>query len=654
VDKVRQAVNRMPTTVKVMSLLVLASAVIGAFVGLAVVYGVDLPEVQELTQYRPMSDTELYDDEGRLIGSFALERRVIAEYDDYPKVLYDAVLSIEDKNFEKHSGFAVWRILGAAQRDIISGAKVQGASTLTMQLARNLFLNSKRTFGRKIQELLISIQIERRFTKRQIFTLYANQVFVGHGTYGLATGAQFYFGKSAKDLSLEEAALLAALLKAPNNYSPIKHPQRALERRNEVITAMLGDGKISVVEANRARSVPILLKVQSDPNSLAPYFVEEVRQYLENKYGSDEVHEAGLKVYTTLDMDMQKAATEAVQQGLAAYGRRHGGRERLQNARDYQAQGALLAIDNATGDIKAMVGGRDFNESKFNRATQALRQVGSSFKPYVYAAAVDEGAMPDDTVLDAPVTFTTSAGLYTPHNYDEKFQGTITLRQALADSRNIPAVKLASRIGIKKVIDYTRRFGIKRPIAPYLPIALGAVELTLLEHTSAFSAFPNDGVRMTPRYVLKVTDHDGRLLEENYSFAKDVLSVRTARIMTSMLRDVVLHGTAVAASHMDYALAGKTGTTNNFTDAWFIGFSPSITCGVWIGFDEKKSLGNKETGAKAALPVWMSFMGAALAKDDLHLRFAPPPALQTQAAMQLHAQAHDESGSEHFWPGVSR
>lgn len=696
--------------------LILASALMGVLAGLAAVYAVHLPQARQLAQYRPMSDTELYDDQGRIIGSFALERRVIAAYADYPKVLYDAVISIEDKDFENHSGFAIWRILGAARRDVTSGAKVQGASTLTMQLARNLCLTPERTYSRKLKELLLAIQIERQFTKQQIFTLYANQVYLGHGTYGLATAAQFYFGKQAKDLTLEEAAMLAAMLKAPSNYSPIKSPERALARRNQVITSMWQDGKISLAEANRARQAPIKLSVRSDPNSLAPHFVEEVRQYLEKKYGSEDVHEAGLRVYTTLDVDMQKAANKAVRDGLAAYERRRGWRGRLPNVRDLgatlntygrpewgqpiepgtymhvlvtsvspavaqvrfgrytaaiassdvswtnlslrqlfsvgdlayvkilslgpnfearvqlerdsEAQGALLAIDNTTGDVKAMVGGRDFNESKFNRATQALRQVGSSFKPYVYAAAIDEGAMPDDIVLDAPVTFRTVSGPYTPHNYDQKFEGAITLRHALADSRNIPALRLADHVGIKKVIGYAHRFGIKRPIPAYLPVALGAVELTLLEHTSAFSAFPNDGVRMIPRYVVKVTDHDGRVLEENYSAAEDVLSERTARIMTSMLREVVLHGTAAAASRMEYPLAGKTGTTNDFTDAWFIGFSPSTTCGVWIGFDEKKSLGPKETGAMAALPVWMKFMGTALANEDVHGEFRPPPQIE--------------------------
>ena len=319
------------------------------------------------------------------------------------------------------------------------------------------------------------------------------------------------------------------------------------------------------------------------------------------------------------------------------------GKARVSLEQDSGAQGALVAIDNATGEIKAMVGGRDFNLSKFNRATQALRQVGSSFKPYVYTAAIDRGASPDDTILDAPVTFPMPSGPpYEPHNYDEKFEGTITLRRALAQSRNIPALKLADSVGIKTVIDYARRFGITSNIPPYLPVALGAVEITPIEQTSAFSVFPNDGVHITPRYLTKVTDYEGRTLEENFPDVKDVISARTARIMTSMLREVVLHGTAIAAASLKYPLAGKTGTTNNFTDAWFVGFSPSLTCGVWIGYDEKKFLGAKETGARAALPIWMDFMKVALAGKDAG-EFQPPPEPTSNPSVRIRGHARHSS-----------
>ena len=704
--------------------LVLVSAAFGALAGLLFVYSTDLPQVDELERYRPSSITELYDDEGRVIGSFALQRRVIASYNDFPKVLRDAVISTEDKEFERHWGVDFYRVFGAAWRDLVSGSKAQGASTLTMQLARNLFLTPERTYRRKLQEIMLSLQIERRFTKPQIFAMYGNQIFLGHGVYGFEAGAEFYFGKKAKDLTLEEAALLAGMPKAPNLYSPINNPQRAMRRRNLVINNMLEDGKITAEAATRAKNAPLRLNVQWDSNSLAPYFVEEVRQYLEKKYGSDKVHEGGLRVYTTLDMDLQKTANQAVLDGLAAYERRHGWKGHLWNEvavgasldsfrhpdwqeplapgsyvhalvrsvstssaivsfgkylatigagdmawtgkrsprdllsmgdivyvkvqslepdgtakvsleQDSGAQGALIALDNSTGDIKAMVGGRDFDQSKFDRATQALRQVGSAFKPYVYTTAIEKGASPDDIILDAPVTFTTASGPYSPHNYDGRFEGNITLRRALSQSRNIPALKLADRLGINAVIETARRFGITSPLPAYLPVAIGAAEVTLIEQTAAFTTFPNDGVRVAPRYIRRVTDYQGQVLEEDYPEVKDVTTAQTARVMTSLLQQVVQHGTAFAAASLKHPLAGKTGTTNDFTDAWFVGFSPSITCGVWVGFDEKRTLGNKETGAHAALPIWMDFMRTALEGRENETFTPPQPVPHAAVAQKL-------------------
>jgi penicillin-binding protein 1A len=698
--------------------LVLLAAIVGATAGSLLVYSTGLPQVEDLEHYRPSSVTELYDDQNRVVGSFALQRRVIVTYDDFPRVLREALISTEDKDFERHWGVNVWRMLGAAYRDIQSGGKVQGASTLTMQLARNLFLSPDRSFHRKIQEILLAIQIERRFTKAQIFTLYANEIFLGHGVYGFEAASEYYFGKPAKNLTLEEAALLAGLPKGPAVYSPINHPDRAIKRRALVLNAMLEDGKITAEQAAVAKAKPLQLNLQHDPNSLAPYFVEEVRRYLETQYGSDQVHEGGLRVYTTLNMEMQKAANQAVLDGLAAYERRHGWRSHPRNViaegqtidkfqhpdwddtalpnsywhglvtsvspaevrlklgrysatlvpadakwtshkletlfsvgdlayvkvlfvtpdnkaqvsleQDSGGQAALIAIDNATGEIRAMVGGRDFEESKFNRATQAQRQVGSSFKPYVYTAVIDQGGSPDDVIVDEPTTFQTTSGPYTPHNYDDKFEGAITLRRALAQSRNIPALKLADKIGIRTVIDYARRFGITSSIPAYLPVALGAADLTLMEQTTAFTVFPNDGVRLTPRYINKVTDYEGHILEQNVPDVKDVISARTARIMTSMLREVVQHGTAISASSLPYPLAGKTGTTNDFTDAWFVGFSPTLTCGVWMGFDEKRSLGAKESGGHAALPLWINFMKTVLDGKDQG-QFPAAPSVPTVA-----------------------
>src|SRR5271165_365258 len=668
------------------ALLIVVAAIAGAASGLLLVYSTDLPQVTELEHYRPSTITQLYDDKDRVIGQFALQRRVIDGYTDFPKVLRDALISTEDKEFEQHWGVDVWRVFGAAWRDVVLDSRAQGASTLTMQLARNLFLSPDRNFRRKMQEVMLSIQIERRFTKPQIFTLYANQIYLGHGVYGFEAGANYYFSKKAKDLTLEEAAVLAGLPKAPNYYSPINNPERSLRRRNLVINNMLEDGKITAAEAQRAKSAPLVLKLQAETNDIAPYFVEAIRQYLEKKYGAEEVHEAGLRVYTGLDLELQQTAQQAVRDGLATYERRHGWKGNLLNVvangdslatyrhvdwdgairqgsyvhalvtnvepmaatikfgnnearlgpeeikwthhkspqefltagdivyvkveelngaasrvsleQESGVQGALLALDNSTGDVKAMVGGRDFEQSKFNRATQALRQVGSSFKPYIYTAAIDEGMTPDDTVLDAPISFPGGpSGPYTPHNYDGKFEGVITFRRALAHSRNIPALKVTVRVGgIKTVIEYARKFGITSPMPAYLPVALGAADITLYEQTAAFTTFPNDGVRVAPRLIRKVEDYDGRVLEEDYPEVKDVVSARTARIMVSMLQEVVLHGTGAAAAKLNHPLGGKTGTTNDFTDAWFVGFSPSITCGVWVGFDEKKTLGNKETG----------------------------------------------------------
>ncbi len=688
--------------------LVLLAAAAGSLVGLMLVYSVHLPQIDDLERYRPNTTTELYDVKGRVFGSFALERRVVVGYDDFSPLLRQAVISIEDKNFESHWGVNVFRVAGAIYHDLTSKERAQGASTLTMQLARNLFLSNERTFGRKLQEAFLSIQIERAFTKQQIFTLYGNQIYLGHGVYGFEAGSEYYFSKHAKDLTLPEAALLAGLPKGPSAYSPILNPEKAVRRRNLVINAMLEDGKITAEQAAAAREAPLGLQVQTDPNSVAPYFVEEVRRELDKKLGEDEVHSAGLKVYTTLDLDLQRTAKRAVLDGLAAYERRRGWKGHLLNAiagrvglvefkhpdwilppepgdyvhamvtgvlpyqvtarmgdkrvvltdadwawtgqksaesflapgdiiyvhltgdapasptssqssdlhgtleQDSGAEGALLAIDNTSGDVLAMVGGRDFNLSQFNRATQAERQTGSSFKPYVYTAAIEEGVTPEEHILDAPF----SVGSYAPHDYEGNYLGEITVLKAFADSRNIPALRLAERVGMKKVIEVAHQFGITSSIPAFLPVALGAVEVTLKEQVAAYAAFPNEGLRIAPRLVRKVTDADGSVIAEDKSEVSEATSAKTARTMMAMLREVTNSGTGAAAKALHHELGGKTGTTSDFTDAWFVGFSPSVTCGVWVGYDNRESLGDKETGAKAALPIWMDFMKAAIVGRD--------------------------------------
>ena len=685
------------------TLLFAGVILLGAAAGLIFVYSTDLPEIQALEDYRPNVVTELYSDDGQQIGNFALQRRILLTWEQIPPILKDAITSTEDQHFFEHWGVDLPRVMEAAWRNVIRGRIREGASTLTMQLAGGLFLDrSDRSFRRKIQETLLAIQIERNYTKQQIFTMYANQVYLAHGNYGFEAASEFYFGRPVGKLTLPEAALLAALIRGPA-YSPIMYPNRSLERRNLVLDLMQRDGKITTQQEREARLQPVNLNIQSPRNELAPYFVEEIRKYLESTYGTEAVHERGLRVYTTLSVAMQRAANVAVRQGLHAYERRHGWRGNLPNViRDQHAslqnyddedwhqpiskgayvnglviavdekaavikigpyravltqpdfawtgrrlpnqmlhvgdiaqfyirdltggtahatleqdpgpQSALVAIDNGSGEVKAMVGGYSFEDSKFNRATQAQRQVGSSFKVYVYAAAMEKGFMPFDTILDAPFTVMSGGQPYSPHNFDERYEGMITLRRALADSRNVPAVRLADKIGINDVIDVARRFGIESPLPPYLPITLGAADLNLMEHASAFTAFPDDGIRIDAHLIRRVTTYDGALLEEARPAVHDVISPEVARTMVAMLEDVVNFGTGAGAKALGRPSAGKTGTTNDFTDAWYMGFTPQITTGVWVGFDDKqKSLGRNETGARAALPIWLEFMQNALA-----------------------------------------
>ena len=703
------------------------SSLFGVMCGLMLVYSIDLPQIAELQRYRPDTTTLLLDIHGREIGSFALERRVVLPYTAFPPVLRQALLSIEDKTFERNWGVNLVRAVGAAWRDIHSRSRAQGSSTLTMQLARNLFLSNEKTYGRKLQEILLSMQIERVFTKDQIFQMYANQIYLGHGTYGFEAASQFYFSKHVGDLTLPEAALLAALPKGAEYYSPVNHPERALTRRNLVLREMRLDGKISREQEEAAEATPLGLRIEPPPNSVAPYFVEEVRQQLEKEYGADQVQGAGLKVYTTLDLDLQQVANKAVLDGTATYERRHGWKGHLQNVavvgtnleayrhpdwdasivrggyyhalvtevepdrvmvkigplravmtpadwawtqkkdgdsfltvgdvvyvrlgensadgvqraqleQDTGVQASMMAVDNSNGEVLAMVGGRDFALSQFNRATQSEREVGSSFKPYVYTTAVEAGAKPTDLIVDGPVSFSTPNGPYTPHNYEGDYKGTITLLNAFAESRNIPALKLADKVGIRSVIATAHRFGVTSNIPEFLPVAIGAADISLVEQVGAYSVFPNDGIRIEPHTIRKVVRADGLPMNEPPPQVTEVISVETARTMMQFLQAVTQHGTGAQAATLKHPLGGKTGTTNDYTDAWFIGFSPSVTCGTWIGFDDRQTLGEKETGAMAALPMWMDFMRAAIAnkpneafavgnepKKELELPLTPQP-----------------------------
>ena len=730
-------------------LLLGVSAIFGVMIGLLLTYSINLPQMEELERYRPSTVTVLYDIHGKEFGSFASERRVVVPYSEFPQDLQDAITSIEDKDFFTNGGLNLTRMVGAAYRDIHTHGKSQGASTLTMQLARNLFLSSEKTYGRKIQEIVLTLQIERRFTKQQIFTLYANQIYLGRGTYGFEAGSEYYFSKHVRDLRLPEAAMLAALPKGPEEFSPVRHPERALKRRNLVLSEMRGDKRITEEQFEAAKDAPLGLKLEQPANTEAPYFVEEVRRQLEKEYGVDEVHGAGLRVYTTLDLDLQRAAKQAVMDGTAAYERRHGWKGKLQNVgagnldsyrhpdwndpikpnayfhalvtdvsaakmvvkigsttatmtpadwawtqktkgtdlsqvgdivfvkvaaaaqapgvkadaatreaaidvsasaekpesgvhvileEDSGAQASMMAVDNSNGEVLAMVGGRDFAISQFNRATQAQRQTGSSFKPYVYTTALENGMKPTDTVLDGPASFYTPNGPYTPHNYEADWKGNMTLIEAFAESRNIPALRLADKFGINKVIATARRFGVTSPLPSFLPVAIGAAGITLEEQVASYSVFPNDGIRIAPHYIRRVVAADGSPMQQTTPEVKEVIGLDTARQMMILLQAVTNHGTAAATASMKHAFGGKTGTTNGFTDAWFIGFSPSVTCGTWIGYDNpSQSLGDKETGAKAALPMWMDFMKVAVA-DKPNEQFASYTAPRKQLEVQVNAE----------------
>jgi penicillin-binding protein 1A len=681
----------------------------GSVFGILLGYEFNLPKIQNLEDYRPNVITAVYSDDNKVIGEFAMERRIIAAFEDIPTYLQAAILAAEDDQFYNHSGVNYLSNIRAVYRDLTKMRRAEGASTITQQLARMLMNDYDKTFDRKIKELLITWKIEKRYSKQQILTLYCNLHNMGYGIYGVAAAADTYFGKQLKDLTLEECVMIAGLPRNPGLYSPRLHPNAALARRNYILDRMVAERMISPTLASEAKAKPLVLKQGSGESNIAPYFVEWVRQSLAEQYATDVIWRQGLRVYSTLNAEMQKSANAALQEGLRVYDKKRGWRGPIENilkdssnrletythanwrrtlrAGDfvvglvenisdstatirigkYRAQigqkeiawtgvkplgqilktgdlaefmivslddvqktatvlldqkpkveGAIITIQNSTGEIKAMVGGYDYEASEFNRATQAMRQVGSTFKPFVYCVALEKGMTPENTIIDAPISFTDATGkVWQPSNYDGKFKGQITLRQAITESRNIPAVKTASLVGIKNVVVMARRFGLLGTLEPYLSLALGACEATPLEMASAFTVFPNLGMQAKPYFIKKIEDYDRREKEQNVPRVHKVLDPETAEAMLGMLQGVVQNGTATAAKSIGRPLGGKTGTTNDFTDAWFVGFSPSITTAVWVGFDEKVTLGNKESGSAVALPIWIDYMKRVLKDKPL-------------------------------------
>lgn len=620
--------NSFPTFLK--AAFAAAFVLAGILIGVLYAQLQELPDIKTLQTSNPNEATRIYDVNGELISQLWLEQRTLVPLEKIPVMLQDAVISIEDERFYQHLGVDPIGILRAFIQNVRhGGTKIEGGSTLTQQLARNLFLTHEKTLTRKIREALLALQIERNYSKKEILEMYLNQIYFGEGAYGVESAARSYFGKHVEELTLPECAMLASLPKAPTDYDPYKHPLDALSRRNLVLNAMADHGYITQQDATEAKNVPIELKKIEVQN--APYFVEYVQQQLESRYGANAVYKGGLSVYTTLDLKLQEAAQRALSRGVAnaeIVARKN----RLTNIPvDQPIQGALLAMDPHTGAIRAMIGGIDYRKSVFNRALQAKRQPGSAFKPFIYTAAIESGYTMADVFLDSPVVYPdpSTGQPWRPTNFSGKFRGPTTLHTALMYSINVVTIKLLEKLGIQPVVSVARRLGITTPIKPNLTLGLGTSEVTLDEMVQAFSVFANQGVRVEPFGILMVKDSSGHVLENNTPVGEQVLDPEVAYIMAHTMKDVIDNGTGriIRRLGFTYPAAGKTGTTNDNVDAWFIGYTPDLTCGVWLGYDTRQSLGKRQTGGEAAAPIWAEFMKEATAGKPVR-DFEPPKGME--------------------------
>jgi penicillin-binding protein 1A len=557
----------------------------------------DLPKVEALEEYIPVEASKVYSSDNKLIAEYYHERRTFVPYYKIPDHVRYAFVAIEDERFYRHHGIDLIGIARALIYDLMAGRIVQGGSTITQQLAKLLFLKPEKSISRKIKEAALSIQIEKRYTKDEILGLYLNQAYFGTNAYGIEAAAHTYFNKSTEELNLAEAALLAAIPRAPAFYSPFKNPKRVMQRRNTVLKKMLDIGYINKEEYEDAINEPLPDKPHRRHYD-APYFVEFLRERLERRY-SNSLYTKGFRIYSTLDMRMQRVAEKAVKDGIEALHRRV----------SPEVQAALLAVDLKTGAIKAMVGGTDFWQTQFNRTTQALRQPGSAFKPVVYLSALERGFVPEDRILDGEVGYPTPdrKGVWTPQNYEKVFNGEVTLRYALAHSLNAATVCLADTVGFESIVRTAKRLGIKSPVYPYPSTAIGASEVTLVEIVYAYAVLA-DGYRLKPLYIEKVEDRDGLTIEENYTVVERVIDEGIVDEMKDLLRSVIREGTGRRARSVGRAIYGKTGTTNDYTDAWFVGFDDRLAVVVWVGRDDSTPIGQRESGARAALPIWIEFM----------------------------------------------
>lgn len=599
------------------------------------------PDVKVLESYAPRQTSKLYAADGSFVAELGLEHRTLLKLDDIPKTLRDAFVMTEDKRFYTHSGIDWSRVGGAAVRNVLARSYAQGFSTITMQLARNIFTESisrEKTLVRKLKEAKVAREIEARYSKDKILELYLNQIYLGNGAYGVETAAQRYFGKSARELNLAEAATLAGLPKSTRRYNPRLYPDRAIARRNTVIELMRRGGAVDDADAGAAKAYPLQLARRSQSGDLAPYFVEWVREQLDAQFGQ-QLYEQGLKVYTTLDPQMQAAAERALETQLRAieggkYGKfphptleqyvaRSASGEQTAAPTSPYLQGCFVAMDPRTGAVRALVGGRDFDDSKFDRATQALRQPGSTFKPIVFADAIQNGRPPSYMVDDTPLTVPQPDGSeWTPQNYEKSFEGTMTMRRGLYESRNLVAIRLGMELGPESVIDAARKFGITTPIHPYPSIYIGSEDVYPIEMVAAYTTFANLGQRAEPTAITRVENAKGDVLWEPTPSTVSVMTPEESWLMVDMMKDVIQHGTAygaVYAAGFRLPAAGKTGTTNDGNDVWFIGYTADLVAGVWMGMDLPSRIKANAQGGVLAAPAWTAFM-----TDVYRGRPAPP------------------------------
>ncbi|MGW8321098.1 MAG: penicillin-binding protein 1A [Thermodesulfobacteriota bacterium] len=626
-------------------LALLASAL--ALVLIYRTFTADLPNIATLQDYRPRIVTKVFSEDGNVIGEFFIEKRELVPMEKVPEVLRDAIIAAEDANFYQHEGLDFYGIIRAMIKNIRAGGIVQGGSTITQQVVKSLLLTPERSIQRKIKEAILAYRLERSLSKEEILYLYLNQIYFGHGAYGVQVAAQNYFGHDVSEVDLAEAALLAGLPRAPSRYSPARkgNAELARERQEYVLRQMLGEEMVSQEEVDRALARPILVVEEDEAGDraeeagpiskeeilgqpepiriqpfrrinteIAPYFIDTVREHLLKNYGKEKTFCGGLRVYTTLREDDQKAAQEAIQFGVDAYLKRQP--EKAAEEADNPIDGALLAIDLPEGYVRAMVGGLDHDRSQYNCAVQARRQPGSAVKPMIYGAALDKGYTPATIIVDSPLVFNDPVldEKWKPKNYSRYFVGPTTLRDALTHSRNVVTIKILRDIGVSYAIRYARRLGVTSPLSPDLSLALGSSEITLQELLVVYSVFAMEGRRPDPISIHKILDADGQVIEENLPHAEEVISPQTAYLVTSMLQSVVQEGTGRAVRSLGVPCAGKTGTTNEFRDAWFIGYTPDRIAGVWIGRGRPENLGKKETGGRAAAPVWLHYMKKTLPK----------------------------------------